>query len=141
MFRKITVLAILIALLLTLSGCNFSLKEEVEGKDAPTLPGFHFKSELICQIDHFEDGKCIAIVQEDNGTYDEDTEVYVTYASVTSDLSPTAGDYITFTYVYTTDVTAIDGTAHITTDEITILPEYTPPETTEATEETAVNPN
>ena len=135
MHKKITALAAIIALLLPLSGCNFSLKEEVEGKDAPTLPGFHFSSELVCQIDSFENGKCVATVQEDNGTYDKDTVVFITYETVSDGLSPTAGDYITMEYVYTTDVTAIDGTAHITVDEVTILPEYTPPETTAATEE------
>ena len=141
MCKKITALAAIVALLLTLSGCNFSLKEEVEGKDAPTLPGFHFRSDLICQIDRFENGKCLATVQEDNGTYDKDTVVLITYEMVTDELSPTAGDYITFEYVYTTDVTAIDGTAHITVEEVTILPEYTPPETTAATEETAEENN
>jgi len=141
MFKKITVLAAILALLLGLSGCNFSLKEEVEGKDAPTLPGFHFRSDLICQIDSFENGKCLATVQEDNGTYDKDTVVLITYDKVTDELSPTAGDYITFEYVYTTDVTAIDGTAHITVEEVTILPEYTPPETTAATEETVEETN
>ena len=138
MFRKITALAALVALLLTLCGCNFSLKDEVEGKDAPTLPGFHFRSELICQIDRFENGKCVATVQEDSGAYDKDTVVIISYESVVDDLSPTAGDYITFKYVYTTDVTALDGTPHITIEELTILPEYTPPETTAATEETTV---
>ena len=141
MYKKITALAAILALLLGLSGCNFSLKEEVEGKDAPTLPGFHFRSDLICQIDSFENGKCLATVQEDNGTYDKDTVVLITYEKVTDELSPTAGDYITFEYVYTTDVTSIDGTAHITVDEVTILPEYTPPETTAATEETAEETN
>lgn len=141
MSKKITALVAIVALLLTLSGCNFSLKEEVEGKYAPTLPGFHFRSDLICQIDSFENGKCLATVQEDNGTYDKDTVVLITYEKVTDELSPTAGDYITFKYVYTTDVTAIDGTAHITVEEVTILPEYTPPETTAATEETAEENN
>ena len=141
MSKKITALVAIVALLLTLSGCNFSLKEEVEGKDAPTLPGFHFRSDLICQIDSFENGKCLATVQEDNGTYDKDTVVLITYEIVTDELSPTTGDYITFEYVYTTDVTAIDGTAHITVEEVTILPEYTPPETTAATEETTEETN
>lgn len=141
MCKKFAALAVFMALLFTLSGCNFSLREEVEGKDAPTLPGFHFRSELICQIDSFENGKCLATVQEDNGTYDKDTTVIITYETVTDDLSPTAGDYITLEYVYTTDVTAIDGTAHITVAEVTILPEYTPPETTAATEETTEENN
>ena len=136
MFRKFTALMAVVALLLTLSGCNFSLKDEVEGKDAPTLPGFHFRSDLICQIDRFENGKCVATVQEDNGPYDAETVVIITYESVVDDLSPTVGDYITFNYVYTTDVTSFDGMPHITVTELTILPEYTPPETTAPTEET-----
>ena len=136
MYKKLIASVAALALLLALSGCNFSLKEEVEGKDAPTLPGFRFTSELVCQIDRFENGKCVATVQEDNGTYDADTVVLITYETVADGLSLTAGDYITFNYVYTTDVTAINGDPHITTDEVTILPEYTPPETTAATEET-----
>jgi hypothetical protein len=78
---------------------------------------------------------------KDNGTYDKDTTVIITYKTVKDDLSPTAGDYITLEYVYTTDVTAIDGTAHITVEEVTILPAYTPPETTAATEETTEENN
>ena len=142
--KTISVIAVIV-LLFSISGCNFSLKDTVndsvkdavEGQEGPTLPNFSFSSELICIVDGFEGDKCSATVMEDNGTYDEETSVLITYESVAEGLSLTAGDYITFKYRYTTDVSAIDGTPHIKTEEITILPEYTPPETTaETTEET-----
>ena len=78
-------------------------------------------------------------VLEDNAQYDKDDVVYVTYLPAEGGVSLKAGDIINAHYNYITDVSSVGGIPHITTDSVSILPDYTPPETTvEATVETTV---
>lgn len=129
MLKRLSALLALFCLLLCLAGCNSSIRDTVEGKDA-TLPPLRIDSTLICSVVSVADNRCQAIVLEGNNNYDRDDTIYITFDSVAKDQSLFYGDAITFNYNYVTDVSAFEGKPNIKTDEITILKDYTPPETT-----------
>lgn len=137
MYKRILALLCLVGLLICSTGCSFSLRDTVEGEDAPSLPSFHLSSTLICSVASIDVSHCTVTVLEDNSTYDKDDILYVTYETVADNQKLSVGDIVTFTYHYVSDVSVIDDTSHIAVDELTVLPEYTPPETTvKTTEET-----
>lgn len=137
MSKRIIALIGLFCLLISLAGCKLSIRNTVEGKDA-SLPAFDLSTSLICTVDSMDGSRCTVTVLEDNSNYDKDDVLYITYDTVAEGQSLTIGDVITFSYNYVSDVSAISGTPHIVVEELSILPEYTPPETTtEATDELA----
>ena len=129
MLKRLSAQLALFCLLLCLAGCNSSIRDTVEGNDA-TLPPLRIDSTLICSVVSVADNRCQAIVLEGNNNYDRDDTIYITFDSVAKDQSLFYGDAITFNYNYVTDVSAFEGKPNIKTDEITILKDYTPPETT-----------
>lgn len=129
MLKRFFALLALSCLLLTLAGCNTSIRDTVEGNDA-TLPPLRIDSTLICSVVSVVDNRCQAIVIEGNNNYDRDDTVYITFDSVAKDQSLFYGDAITFSYNYVTDVSSFEGKPNIKTGEVTILKDYTPPETT-----------
>ena len=132
MLKRLFALLALISVLLTLAGCNTSIRDTVEGKDA-TLPPLRIDSTLICSVTSIDGNRCAAVVLEGNNNYDKDDIIYVTYESVAKKLTPKHGDVITFSYNYVTDVSTYNKEPHIKTEKITILNDYVPPETTEET--------
>lgn len=133
MLKRFLTLISLLVLLMCTAGCSFSLRNTVEVENAPSLPAFDLRSTLIVQVDSIDGSRCSATVLEENSTYDADDAVYITFTTVTGNQALRSGDIITLTYTYVDDVSAIGGTPHITVEEVTILTDYTPPET-EATE-------
>lgn len=128
MLKRLFALLVLIGALLALAGCNTSIRDTVEGKDA-TLPPLRIDSTLICSVTSIEGNRCYAVVLEGNNNYEKDDIVYITFDSATKNQTPVPGDVITVTYNYVTDVSAYNGEPHIKTEEITVLKNYTPPET------------
>ena len=130
MLKRIFMLFTLACLLLTLAGCNSSIRDTVEGKDA-TLPPLRIDSTLICSVVSVDGNLCQALVLEGNNNYDKDDTIYITFDSVRKDQSLFSNDVIAFSYNYVTDVSAHNDHPHIKTGEITILKDYTPPTATD----------
>ena len=128
MLKRLFALLMLTCLLLTLAGCNSSIRDTVEGKDT-TLPPLRIDSTLICSVVSVNGNLCQALVLEGNNNYDKDDTVYITFESVKKDQSLFFDDVITFTYNYVTDVSAHNNKPHIKTAELTIIKNYTPPTT------------
>ena len=130
MTKRQIVTFILICMIISLSGCHFSIRDTVESKDA-SLPPLRIDSSLVCSVSSIDGNRLFVVVLEGNSNYDKDDEIYVTYETVAKDQTVQRGDVITFGYNYVTDVAAIKNTPHIMTDEIAVIPDYVPP-TTEA---------
>ena len=131
MLKRFFAFIALFCALLTLAGCNTSIRDTVEGQEA-TLPPLRIDSTLICSVTSVEGNRCAAVVLEGNNNYDKDDIVYITYDTVAKKLTPRYGDVITFTYNYVTGVSTYNKMPHIKTEEITIIDDYVPPETTVA---------
>lgn len=129
MMKRFIALFMLICLLPVLAGCNSSLRNTVEGQEA-TMPPLRVDSTLICSVVSVTDNRCQAIVLEGNNNYDKDDTVYITFESVNKNQSLFYDDVITFSYNYVTDVSVYQNKPHIKTGEISIIKNYTPPETT-----------
>lgn len=136
MLKRLFALLTLTCLLLTLAGCNYSIRDTVEGKDT-TLPPLRIDSTLICSVVSVNDNLCQALVLEGNNNYDKDDTVYITFESVKKDQSLFFDDVITFTYNYVTDVSTYNKKPHIQTEEINIIDDYVPPATEAADVEAA----
>ena len=134
MFKRIVILFTVICLAVGLSGCKFSIRNTVEDQ-ATTLPPLRIDSNLVCQITDIEGNRCTVTILEGNSTYDAEDEIYVTYQSVSQNQRLRRGDVISLTYNYVTDVSAIGNTPHIAAQSVTVIQDYTPPETTEGTTE------
>ncbi|MBR7179914.1 MAG: hypothetical protein IKD27_10455 [Oscillospiraceae bacterium] len=114
--RKMIALALALVLAMTaLCGCNI-----LEWGEAPTLPKLDYdESTLTCKVEFVNGRTCRVSVLEGDSHYDAATErrdadvVYVTYTSLEGSKSVQAGDTVTFTYSYNTDVTERDGEPHI----------------------------
>ena len=121
-------------MILGLCGCNFSIRDTVENKEA-SLPPLRIDSSLVCSVVSIDGNRLMVLVLEGNSNYDADDELYVTYETVAKDQAVKRDDVITFEYNYVTDVAAVKNTPHIMTEQITIIPNYVPPVTaTESTE-------
>ena len=114
MLKRIFMLFTLACLLLTLAGCNSSIRDTVEGKDA-TLPPLRIDSTLICSVVSVDGNLCQALVLEGNNNYDKDDTIYITFDSVRKDQSLFSNDVIAFSYNYVTDVSAHNDHPHIKT--------------------------
>ncbi len=125
MSKRLIVLFLLLCMVIGLSGCNFSVRDTVEGKDT-TLPPLRIDSSLVCSVTSIEGNRCFAVVLEGNNNYDKDDTVYITYDSVKKDQSVKSGDVITLDYNYVTDVSAYKDRPHIHTDEVAIVKDYKP---------------
>lgn len=136
MLKRLFALLTLTCLLLTLAGCNYSIRDTVEGKDT-TLPPLRIDSTLICSVVSVNGNLCQALVLEGNNNYDKDDTVYITFESVKKDQSLFFDDVITFTYNYVTDVSTYNKKPHIQTEEINIIDDYVPPATEAADVEAA----
>ena len=138
MTKRFIVIFALICMIISLTGCQFSIRDTVESKEA-TLPPLRIDSSLVCSVRSVDGSRLLVTVLEGNSNYDEEDELYVTYEAVAKDQPVQRGDVITSEYNYVTDVAAIKSTPHITTAEITVIPDYVPPTTeavdTEATTE------
>ena len=128
MLKRLFAWMMLVCLMLTLAGCNSSIRDTVEGKDT-TLPPLRIDSTLICSVVSVNGNLCQALVLEGNNNYDKDDTVYIAFESVKKDQSLFFDDVITFTYNYVTDVSTYNKKPHITTGELTIIKNYTPPTT------------
>lgn len=128
MLKRLFAFIALFCALLTLAGCNTSIRDTVEGKDT-TLPPLRIDSTLICSVVSVNGNLCQALVLEGNNNYDKDDTVYITFESVKKDQSLFFDDVITFTYNYVTDVSTYNKKPHIQTEEITIIDDYVPPAT------------
>lgn len=114
--RKMIALMLALVLAVTaLCGCNI-----LEMGEAPTLPKLEYdESTLTCKVEFVNGRTCRVSVLEGDSHYDAATErrdadvVYVTYTSLEGNKSVQAGDTVTFTYSYNTDVTERDGEPHI----------------------------
>ena len=139
MMKRIFALMILLAMAVSLGGCQEKIKETVEQGEAPDFLTIDFSSTLICTVKDVVQDKCIAEVTEGNGTYDPETMVVISFAAVSDEAELTEGEVITFIYDYAVDVSAYskyEGTSdtyhnipHIRVEEITVIPDYIPPET------------
>ena len=125
MLKRLFALIMLVCLMLTLAGCNSSIRDTVEGKDA-TLPPIRVDSNLVCSVTSIDGNRCLAVVLEGNNNYDKDDAVYITFDSVKKDESVKSGDVITLAYNYVTDVSSYKEIPHIHTDEVAIVKDYTP---------------
>jgi len=132
MLKRFFAMLVFTCLLVSLTGCNSSIRDTVEGKDA-TLPPLRIDSSLVCSVTSIDGNRCELVVLEGNNNYDTGDTVYVTYETVARKLAPHNNDVITFTYNYVTSVSSYNGEPHIQTEEITILDDYVPPKTTEET--------
>lgn len=126
MMKRMIALLTLIMMIACLAGCQGSLKETVEGKEA-TLPPVRIDSSLVCSVKSIIGNRITAVVLEGNSNYDQDDTVYITYEAVNSDQEVKTGTVISLTYNYVTDVAAIDGTPHIMVEEISVIKDYKPP--------------
>ncbi len=109
-------IAMLLLLSLTLSGCTFLL----EAGTPPTLPKLSFDETTLTGAVEYVNGRtCRVTVLEDDGHFRAATEkrkadvVYVTYASLEGSKSVQVGDTVSCTYAYTSDVSERDGEPHI----------------------------
>ena len=125
MLKRLFAWMMLVCLMLTLAGCNSSIRDTVEGKEA-TLPPIRVDSTLICSVTSIEGNRCFAVVLAGNNNYDKDDIVYITYDSVKKDQTVKSGDVITLDYNYVTDVSAYKESPHIHTDEVAIINDYKP---------------
>ena len=115
--RKMIALMLAAVLVMTaLCGCNI-----LEMGEAPTLPKLDYdKSTLTCKVEFVNGRTCRVSVIEGDSHYDAATErrdadvIFVTYTSLEGNKSVQAGDTVSFTYSYNTDVTERDGEPHIT---------------------------
>lgn len=138
MTKRMIAIISLLCLVIGLTGCNVNLRDTVEGNEEK-MPAFDISSDLIGTVTGISGNRYTVTVLEDNAQYDKDDVVYVTYLPAEGGVSLKAGDIINAHYNYITDVSSVGGIPHITTDSVSILPDYTPPETTvEATVETTV---
>ena len=125
MLKRTFALITLVCLMLSLAGCNATIRDTVEGQEA-TLPPIRIDSTLICSVTSVEGNLCQTIVLEGNNNYDQDDTVYITFDSVKMDQSIKSGDVITVSYNYVTDVSAYKNKPHIHTEVLTILNDYMP---------------
>lgn len=138
MTKRLIAIISLLCMVVGLAGCNVNLRDTVEGNEEK-MPAFDISSDLIGTVTGVSGNRYTVTVLEDNAQYDKDDVVYVTYQPEEDGVSLKAGDIINAHYNYITDVSSISGIPHIITDAVSILPEYTPPETTvEPTVETTV---
>ena len=138
MTKRLIAIISLLCLVIGLAGCKVNLRDTVEGNEEK-MPAFDISSDLIGTVTSISGDCCTVTVLEDNAQYDKDDVVYVTYQPADGSTSLKTGDIINATYNYITDVSSISGIPHIITDTVSVLPDYTPPETTaEAPAETTV---
>ena len=139
MIKRIFAAIIVLSVLVFTAGCQEEIKNAVEKEQTPDFLNFDFSSTLVCTVSEVGNDQCIAEVTEANGTYDTETMVLINYKAVTDvpDMKP--GDVITFSYDYAVDVSAVTkhegkkdtyyNIPHIHVEELTLIPDYTPPET------------
>lgn len=138
MTKRLFAIISLLGLVIGLAGCKVNLRDTIEGNEEK-MPAFDISSDLIGTVTSISGDCCTVTVLEDNAQYDKDDVVYVTYQPADGSTSLKTGDIISVTYNYITDVSSISGIPHIITDTVSVLPDYTPPETTaEAPAETTV---
>ena len=130
MKKRLIIILTLICMAVGLTGCNFSIRDTVEGKDA-TLPPLRIDSSLVCSVITVDGSRCYVKVLEGNSNYDIGDELYVTYEAVAKDQQIHHDDVITFEYNYVTDVAAIGDVPHIFVAEVNIIKNYVPPVTGE----------
>ena len=128
MLKRSILIFTIICMIFSLCGCHFSIRDAVESNEA-SLPPLRINSSLVCSVQSIDGNRLLVLVLEGNSNYDEDDELYVTYETVAKDQSVQKNDVITFEYNYVTDVAAVKNTPHITTDQITVIPNYVPPTT------------
>lgn len=133
MTKRIIAIISLLCLMMCLAGCKVNLRDTVEGGQAD-VPAFDLSSDLIGKVTAIYEGRCTVTVLEDNSHYDKDDVIYVTYTPEDDGITIRVGDIIRAHYDYITQVSSVASIPHITTGTITVLQDYTPPETTEATE-------
>ena len=136
MLKRFILISTVICMILGLCGCQFSIRDTVESKEA-SLPPLRIDSSLVCSVVSIDGNRLYVLVLEGNSNYDEDDELYVTYETVAKDQSVKRDDVITFEYNYVTDVAAVKNTPHIMTEQITIIADYVPPITQASDTESA----
>ena len=125
MLKRIIAFLTLIVLIAGLVGCQGSIKDTVEGKEA-TLPPMRIDSSLVCSVKAVIGNRITAEILEGNSNYDQGDTIYITYEEVTKDQEVKIATVLSLTYNYVTDVAAIDGTPHIMAKEITVVKDYKP---------------
>lgn len=130
--KRLTLFFTLLCIIVSLSGCQFSIRNTVEGQDA-TLPPLRIDSSLVCSVQSIDGTRLHVVILEGNSNFNKDDEIYVTYETVEKDQTVQRNDVITFQYNYVTDVSAYAKLPHILAGQISIIPDYEPP-ATEATE-------
>ena len=138
MLKRFILIFAAICMIVGLCGCQFSIRDTVESKEA-SLPPLRIDSSLVCSVVSIDGNRLYVLVLEGNSNYDKDDELYVTYETVAKDHSVKRDDVISFEYNYVTDVAAVKYTPLIMTEQIKIITDYVPPTTeavdTEATTE------
>lgn len=139
MTKRILAVMMILAVMLFAAGCQDEIKNAVEKEQAPDFLKFDLSSTLICTVQDVVQNKCIAEVTEGNGNYDPETIMVISFETVTGDMDVRKDDAITFTYDYAVDVSAYSkyegksetyhNIPHISVAEITVIPDYIPPET------------
>ena len=139
MTKRILAVIFLLAVMVLAPGCQDEIKNAVEKNHAPDYLTFDFSSTLICTVSEVSGDQCIAEVTEGNGTYDPEIMVLISFETVADDAGLKPGDVITFIYDYAVDVSAVTkhegkldtyhNIPHIHVTEVTLLPDYVPPET------------
>lgn len=91
------------------------------GCGKPSLPALNLdESTLEGSVEYVTDRTCLIRVTAEDDHYDEDDLVYVTASKVSGADAVEAGDTVSVTYHYTTDVSEYNGEPHITVKEVSV---------------------
>ena len=105
------ILAVILVCGVLLTGC---------GK--PSLPSFRMDgSELEGTVEYANGRTCLLRLTVEDGHYDKEDLVYVTYSSIAGGKTVSVGDSVHFSYHYTSDVSEYNGEPHITVNEVSVL--------------------
>ena len=99
---------------LTLTGCGMDSN--------PTLPQLVLDgSELTGTVEYINGRTCRILITEEDGHYDAEDQLYLTYSTIAGSKAIKVGDTVSFSYRYTQDVSEYNGDPHITVNEVSVL--------------------
>lgn len=123
MNRKIFAFICILALILSLSACGFSL----DSIDLGPLDDFFSKDPIVCSVLEKDGQELKLLVLSSDGYYDVEDKLLVSYSTISGGTSVKVGDIVTFSYDYLTDVTVKGDYPYIVVDSIEHT-DYTPTE-------------
>ena len=137
MYRRIFAFFSVLAAMLSLAACSFSMDSISLGP----LDDIFKKDPIVCSVLEKNGQELTLLVLASDGHYDVDDELLVSYSTISGGSSVKVGDTVTFSYDYLTDVTAKGKFPYIVVDSIEHT-DFTPtePPTEESTEEPTDEP-